>query len=858
MTSITGNSSSGLWGQAVGLGLRPKKKKITLRWANYDAKDPSSYFEMDIPYETFLNKDGSDIGEVGEKDPYFSAQQRADIVKKSFQRQYDMSLGEATMGVVSHLSSGLTLGGSDELVGLFGGFFKGQEGVDKAVGHERAQLEKLSMKYPYLANTANTFGAILPVIADVLFVSKGTGSSALLAAQRASTGATIARGSKDVYNPFRLSTFDLGRGGLETAVKAGTLSGAHEFGSATGTPSDRWADVPESFKEGAVLGAGFHTGLKGLLAAPDLLKGVKETGTDTLLRRAPQAINEAVKDYTARTHQFLDPNARPLSGRAQRDLGESFFSDASPPSVAFRDLLEPQPWDTLGGRNKPMLAEGLGTNVIDPVSQLPVRDPVLPSLLSWGGQAEPVAGGAQARRMMHEGLSEGENIQSALRGSFGPFPRSVDDALNVLEQDARPVWEAFYRDAYFTPAGNPISVPLSGVEGGTGFMKMFKDEIYEKVYQRAKAKRTTNIAHKRPGTINNWDNYIDGIDQHLPSWEMFLEGKRYVPISTWGDNAAAIERAGWTRVKSRDGTYEKELGKYIVKQGTKNVDVKTLHDMRIAFDDMIALEQEAGRKATMIDARKLFDLRIKAVAPDALRLADEAFESKVGLKDAGEAGRVATSREYSTPESIRAEYEGLATPQEQRMYLSGLAEKLRSEGTTAEQILSDPTTRGNIEALFGGDEVKFGKFLQEVSSLSRSAEVRADFADPARRMHLDIGQRFGGFMWSMFAKIPAYQFSTAFAGARDLTIVARNMEKSQNKIVGQEMTRLLSARSPEELVKVLRILDEEYRRTLPKDAAELRQIAALFMTAIAANERDLYTGAASGIQAAGRGLLGAF
>ena len=857
MTSITGNSSSDLWGQAIGLGLRPKKKKITLRWANYDAKDPSSYFEMDIPYETFLNKDGSDIGEVGEKDPYFSAQQRADIVKKSFQRQYDMSLGEATMGVVSHLSSGLTLGGSDELVGLLGGFFTGQEGVDKAMGHERAQLEKLSMKYPYLANTAQTFGAILPVIADVLFVSKGTGSSALLAAQRASTGATIARGSKDVYNPFRLSTFDLGRGGLETAVKAGTLSGAHEFGSATGTPSDRWADVPESFKEGAVLGAGFHTGLKGLLAAPDMWKGLKETGTETLLRRAPQAINEAVKDYTARTHQFLDPNARPLSGRAQRDLGESFFSDASPPSVAFRNLLEPQPWDTLGGRNKPMLAEGLGTNVIDPVSQLPVRDPVLPSLLSWGGQADPVAGGAQARRMMHEGLSEGENIQSALRGSFGPFPRSVDDALNVLEQDARPVWEAFYRDAYFTPAGNPISVPLSGVEGGTGFMKMFKDEIYEKVYQRAKAKRTTNIAHKRPGTINNWDNYINGIDQHLPSWEMFLAGERYVPKSTWKDNAVIIKKAGWHRIK-RGGQYKQDNNMYIVKQNKKNVDVKTLHDMRIAFDDMIALEQEAGRKATMIDARKLFDLRIKAVAPDALRLADEAFESKVGLKDAGEAGRVATSREYSTPESIRAEYEGLATPQEQRMYLSGLAEKLRSEGTTAEQILSDPTTRGNIEALFGGDEVKFGKFLQEVSSLSRSAEVRSAFGDPGIGGDPTIGQKFGGFMWTMFAKVPAYAFSKMFAGARDLTIVARNMEKSNNKIVGQELTRILSAQSPEELVKMLRLLDDEYRRTLPKDAAELRQIAALFMTAIAANERDLYTGAASGIQAAGRGLLGAF
>jgi len=573
-----------------------------------------------------------------------------------------------------------------------------------------------------------------------------------------------------------------------------------------------------------------------------------------------------VKDYTARTHQFLRGEPNVLSGKAQRDLGESFFSEASPPSVSFRALTEPQPWDTLGGRNRPMLAEGLGTNVIDPATQLPIRDPALPSLLAWGARAEPIAGGAQARQLMHEGFSEGPNIQSSIRGSFGPLPRGVDEAINVLEQDARPIWEAFYRDAYFTPAGNPISVPLSGGKGGwdergktTGFMKLFQDKaIYKKIYEKAKARRSTNIAHKRPGTVNNWDNYIDGIDQHLPDWDMFLRGERYVPKSTWGDNAAAIKKAGWTRLKNSDGTYIFDDGKYIVKQKVKKVEVKTLHDMRIAFDDMIALTQEGGERAMLSDARAKFDQRIKAVAPDALRLADEAFESKVGLREAGEAGRVATSREYSTPESIRAEYEGLATPQQQRMYLSGLAERLRSEGTTAEQILSDPVIRGNIEALFGGDQVKFGRFLQEVSSLSRSAEVRADIGDPARGMQLDIGQKFGGFMWTMFAKVPAYAFSKMFAGARDLTIVARNMEKSQNKIVGQELTRILRARSPEELVQMFKILDDEYRRTLPKDAAELRQIAALFMTAIAGNTRDLYPEAASGVGAIGRGLLSAF
>ena len=102
--------------------------------------------------------------------------------------------------------------------------------------------------------------------------------------------------------------------------------------------------------------------------------------------------------------------------------------------------------------------------------------------------------------------------------------------------------------------------------------------------------------------------------------------------------------------------------------------------------------------------------------------------------------------------------------------------------------------------------------------------------------------------------MPAYKFSAMFAGARDLTSIARNIEKGQNQIVGQEIARILSAETPEQFVIALRKLDAEYMRTLPKEALELRQIAALMEAAIAEKEQEL--GPMPFIL--GRGLLSAF
>jgi hypothetical protein len=84
------------------------------------------------------------------------------------------------------------------------------------------------------------------------------------------------------------------------------------------------------------------------------------------------------------------------------------------------------------------------------------------------------------------------------------------------------------------------------------------------------------------------------------------------------------------------------------------------------------------------------------------------------------------------------------------------------------------------------------------------------------------------------------------------------MEKTQNKIVGREMLRILKSKTPEELASVLSELDAQYRRSLPKDAEQLRKISALLMSAVSVNQKDLYPAAIRGLQATGRGLLGAF
>jgi hypothetical protein len=701
-------------------------------------------------------------------------------------------------------------------------------------------MDKFAMKYPYFTTGAVTLGAMFPVVLDVIFGSKGAVSAPLAAR-------TIAQSTTDALHPLRISTSKFVPATVEGAAKTGALSAAHELGAAEGTLGERAEHVPQAFKTGAGWGAGLTGSLMAASRVPSAWTSVKEFGVPTLLRRGTQAINRNVRDYAGRAYTSLDPERYgTLSPKKQGEFAESLFSDAVPPSMAFRGLTDADagggPWgDLVGPNTRPLLAEGLGLNVLDPATGMPIRDPHLPSLLQWGSQADRLAGGRLAERLDARAMNESDRIQAALRREHGPFPFDQTKALGRAREDAKEVWEAFYRDAYFNPeTGDIISVPLAATKDipGSGFIRMFQDDsaLYKDIYKQAVANRSTAIAHDQ-----QWPRHVNGISQQLPSWEMFLAGERWIPTSTWKDNSSALTGKGWSRVKE-DGKFLIKDGEYVIANKNKQVEVKTLHDMRIAMDDLIAGETSAGRLGQLQNARNVFNEKFQRVAPNEMAAGDTAYANQKGVESAGQAGLAAWRGVYSTPETIRSTMEGLTSPIEKRMFLSGFAQDLKAQGITAEQILSNPANRNKMRAIFPkgkvGDE-SFGRFVAEVSASRRMEHTRADIGDPARGRLEEAGKNFSSLMWTMFAKIPAYKFSAMFAGARDLTTIARNVEKGQNQIVGQEIAKILSAESPAELAVALRKLDAEYRRTLPKDAEQLRKIAALLMAATAANEPNL-------------------
>ena len=774
----------------------------------------------------------------------FNEDQRQELFLEEFRRQYKMPPFEIASGILAHLAQGASLASSDEIAGFVEGVIRneGPEGVSSAIDRQRTVLDKLAMKYPYIATAATTTGTALPVFLDFIFGSKGAASVPLATS-------TIARSS--LYHPLRLSTptkAPFTSTTVEAATKGGALSAAHEFGAAEGSPLERSQNVMESFNVGAGLGGGLTATLLAATKLPAAWTALKEFGKPALIRKGDQTINKAVQDYASDVYNLGREAPRVLSNKDKRELGRSLFDENIPPSIMFDPLTNPveRPWgNVVGQSNRPILSEGLGMNVFDPVTGMPIRDPQLPSLLAWSSEFNPVEGGVQASRLAQRGMNEPFRIEAALRRSFGPFPFDLSKSLAKVREDSSDVWSAFYRDAYFNPNTKTINtVPLAGSKDipGSGFIRMFQDDsaLYKSIYKQATANRSTAIAHRNEDGSLNWPRHIDGISQQLPTWDMFLSGQRWIPTSTWKDNATALTGKGWTRVKE-DGKFLIQDGQHVIANKNKQVEVKTLHDMRIAFDDLIAGDTSAGRKAQLQNARRAFDEKFKSVAPDEMSSADEAFKKWKSTEGAANQGLFALGKDHATADTIRATLEGLTSPIEQRMFLSGFAQELRASNITAEQILSNTQDmRNKIRALFpkgkAGDSA-FGNFLAEVSASRRMDQTMKDLGDPSRGNINEARTTFSGHMWNMFAKVPAYHFSAAFAGARDLTTKARSLEKSNNQIIGQHIFRILATESPSELAAVLSRLDREFRSTLPKDAAEIRHIVNLLKT-VTAEELD--------------------
>lgn len=777
---------------------------------------------------------------------WYKPNERAALVTEAFRRQYKMPPKEFVSGFLSHLAHGATLGTSDEMAGVLEGMFTSapwvseddrERGPQDAIDRQRTTLQKFSMKYPYISMFTETAGATIPIVLDVLFGTRGAVSAPLAAGTLAEARQM---GLTNILHPLRVSTPKFLPATIEAAAKTGPLSAIFDVGAAEGPIEQRFGNAQEAFNWGAGLGAVFTGSLMGVAKVPAAARTLREIGDPTLLRRARQFVGGSVMAGAQRMANLSRSGDATLTP-AERDLRvRDMFNEFMPPSAAVRPLTEPTvgtPWGSLvKPLERPMLAEGLGINVLDPVTNLPLRDPNLPAILKWGSNYDTFEGGRLAEALRERGITEPGRIEAALRREFGPFPFNHERALAGKRQDAQEVWEAFYRDAYFNPdTAAIITVPLTGgrTAAEPGFIRMFSDDpvTFKKVYERAVSNRSSTIA------AGDWVRHIDGVSQQLPSWEMFLAGERWIPASTFKDHAARLEGLGWRRLKNTDGTFVVDDGNFVIANRNKQVEVKTLHDMRIAFDDLIDMA-EGQRAGILKRLRGQFDRRLKTTAGDEMTAADEAFSSQKGLEEAGQAGLGATEGQFATPATIKAQYNQLETAVEKRMFLSGFAQTLQANEVTAEQILSNPKIRSQVEAIFPNKEA-FGRFLAEVAVSGRMAQTRAQIGDPAVAAELPMDTNLSAKMWSLFAKIPAYKFSAMFAGARDLTQLARTMMSRQNRVMASESHRLLKAQSPEELAVVLKELDDEFRRTLPKEAAELRQLAALLRAAINPNEPRL-------------------
>ena len=343
----------------------------------------------------------------------------------------------------------------------------------------------------------------------------------------------------------------------------------------------------------------------------------------------------------------------------------------------------------------------------------------------------------------------------------------------------------------------------------------------------------------------NWDRTVHGISQRLPTYEMFIRGERYIPKSTWGDNASSLGERGWERLKHGSGDkkgqlIEKDLNghkMYIAKNKDAGADIKTLHDIRQALDDMVNAAKKDGGTTynTLVNLRASYDKKLKATAPDSFGLADAKFATHKGVEEASAFGRTALTSDATSPIQVKETYNSY-TPDQQRVFKSSLIEQIESQNITPEQILSNNSIRRKIEPMFP-DTDTFGDVLAELHNLKRGNEMASAFADPTVGKSM-VPSDFNGYLWRLFAKIPAYKFSPEFAAARDMVELSRFVSKSNNRIVAEEMNRLLTVSEPAELSAVLKELHGTYHSRFPKDATVLLRLSNLIKATFTPQQPD--------------------
>lgn len=502
-------------------------------------------------------------------------------------------------------------------------------------------------------------------------------------------------------------------------------------------------------------------------------------------------------------------------------------------------------------------AEQLQSIVDDPASALKVREqfdarelgePARVSAALRGNQPTPLLPSAIEALNLRQSRLTGKQTDP-ISGEIYPAESRLTDPKKIgllghpdpipLTADGRTqgVGSIYYQRGY-----TANEVPLKG-----NLVDTFKTwDDWPDIYKEAKKLRNASIAGKQsPPYLPN------GLSNELPSWQEFIDGVRYIPKSTAKEHGTPVKQqlnpktgqwqeyknkphSKWqtrTRVsfddfkvivqKQNPGTLEwsdvsagvkptkgwktrqKTVGgNWAVRLNEKSISFESLHDMRQALDDELALlkDKKPKRWARVGEFRTQLDNVIKT-NPDMAR-ADNYFSAFRKMEGAAASGRAAWDKSLK---DLKSHYNRMGVEQK-RMFRTAMIQTAERKGFSSTQLAA-PTGRisseiaevpGKTRMLYPKGKAGDAMHQQAMEELRMSARMQ-ETSDAIREgsAHALVKREPVGWMktLSLMAKLPAYSFSMEFALARDLITKARKVDAAVSTGVARNLNRILASKS---------------------------------------------------------------
>ncbi len=814
-------------------------------------KNKASLAKRNVPVDVELT-DGSSVKVFVDDRVFksgFTPDQQEQLVLEYLRRQHKLPKSVVAEGVIKSVLGGLTFEYADEIAGAFGSLLPNKT-YREAKDEYNTNRRVFQTMHPKTAAISEGVGMALPVVADVVLGTRGLASGTAAAARATQSvapkfmAAPSLRASgiagqdlSAMYSPFNIGSRTFPTMSLEAGAKGGAYGTAQQLGAAETTPGLSFMDQAQQSvaQTNPNMNVAFGAGGQAAASALPMITGAFSNigrqfrGEDVRQGIADRAVLHAMKkggaEIMAAAERTTVPQAeRYLAPRMENIWGEPV--DIAPTASLLRQEGLPQ-------EQQRMLAERMGVGVVSPETGLPMDTNTLKSMLRRSNALGNEAQTAEiVNALRQRGALESELFASKVREFSGEtlLPSAIAE---LGEQAARkkPVWDAFYREAYFT--GNaPNTVPL--ITKQDSLQKLLNSPSVRTAYGKAQTNRGNDIAS------NDWEKVIDGLPQKLPSFEMFIQGKREIPATTWRNNAAKLEQQGWKIVKpnksvGKDG--KERVSSYIIQNKSGSVDVKTLHDIRsnLSAQAKRAIEQTDGKAARSIEnVITRLDKLLGRYAPP-MKSADKLFSEYKGSEAAAAVGKTAFNADVTVPDILES-LKGLSKAQK-RAYKASAIDAIYNGDVTIDQILSSNAYRKKLETIVG--EENLGRVLYELDAINSTRANEGFFGAPAKESQLSAS--YGSHAMSLLAKVPAYKFSMEFALARDIVETSRQMTKMENEIMAQELQLILSAKNIEEYADIMSRLTKKYQKDSRVASAYFERLARNAGKLAGASEKETYS-----------------